>query len=87
MESMLTARIAVILLALPVVLGFSSTGVPCYLHPSADGCHYYQKPDSPACTGPKTRAKLEIGVRQLNRSLYSLEQQLIRLGVSKCTKH
>ncbi|XP_064395022.1 complement factor H-related protein 4-like [Halichondria panicea] len=69
------------LLVLKTAQCFSTSGVPCYLHPSRDGCHYSQKIDSPACTSPKTRAKFENGVKQLNRSMYSLEQQLIRLGI------
>ena len=70
-------------LFISAVQGFSTSGVPCYLRPPGDKCHYSQKPDSPACTGVKTRTQLENGVRQLNRSMFSLEQQLIRLGVSK----
>ena len=64
-------------------LGFTDSGVPCYLHPAGEDCHYRPKPDSPVCTSPADKVKLIEGVRQVNRTLSSLEQQLIRLGVSK----
>ncbi len=62
---------------------FSSSGVPCYLHPAKNNCHYTLKPDSVACTSPKMRVRLDRGVKQLNQSIYSLEHQLIGLGISK----
>ena len=63
---------------------FTDTGVPCYLRPSGDRCHYRAKPDSPTCTSADDRRRLAEGARQLNRSIAVLEQKLIRLGVSKC---
>ena len=62
---------------------FTDTGVPCYLRPSGDRCHYRAKPDSPTCTSADDRRRLAEGARQLNRSIAVLEQKLIRLGVSK----
>ena len=62
---------------------FTDTGVPCYLRPSGDRCHYRAKPDSPTCTSADDRRRLAEGARQLNRSIVVLEQKLIRLGVSK----
>ena len=62
---------------------FVDTGVPCYLRPSVDRCHYRAKPDSPTCTSLDDRLRLAEGARQLNRSIAALEQKLIRLGVSK----
>ena len=62
---------------------FSSTGVPCYLHPSADGCHYRVRPDSNNCSTPAQRESVSKRIAIVNRTLISLEQQLIRLGVSK----
>ncbi len=81
---MLIEDTGVFFLILSIILGgtlqsVSSSRVPCYLHPSDDDCHYNQKPDSSACTTPK----LEKELKHLNRSMYSLEEQLIRLGVSK----
>ena len=61
----------------------SSSGVPCYLHPSADGCHYRLRPGSDFCTTATEKKRLGAGILQLNRTLTSLEQQLIRLGISK----
>ena len=62
---------------------FSDAGVPCYLRPSGDRCHYRAKPDSPTCTSEDDRRRLAAAARQLNRSIAVLEQKLIRLGVSK----
>lgn len=61
----------------------SSTGVPCYLHPAAAGCHYNLKPGSETCTTPGERMRLNQAILVVNRTLVSLEQQLIRLGISK----
>lgn len=63
--------------------GLSSSGVPCYLHPAADGCHYTLRPGSDSCTTPSEKKRLSAGILLVNRTLTSLEQQLIRLGVSK----
>jgi hypothetical protein len=67
----------------------SSSGVPCYLHPAADGCHYNQRPgtDHDTCTTPADKKRLNAGILLVNRTLSSLEQQLIRLGVSKGILH
>ena len=62
---------------------FIDTGVPCYLRPTGDRCHYRAKPDSPTCTSADDRRRLTEGARQLNRSIAALEQKLIRLGISK----
>ena len=61
---------------------FSDSGVPCYLHPSADKCHYRVKPDSPTCTSAEQRQRLTEGIRQLNRTFTILETKLISLGIS-----
>jgi len=63
--------------------GFSSTGVPCYLHPAADGCHYKLRPGSDFCTTASEKRRLTADILLVNRTLTSLEQQLIRLGISK----
>lgn len=60
-----------------------SSGVPCYLHPSQDECHYKLKPGSITCTRASDRKQLNRGILLVNRTLASLEQQLIRLGVSE----
>ena len=62
---------------------FSTPGVPCYLHPAGDGCHYRLKPDSDVCTTPFERKRISQGILLVNRTLLSLEHQLIRLGISK----
>ena len=62
----------------------SSSAVPCYLHPAGDGCHYSMRLGSESCTTPQERRRVSQGILLLNRTLVSLEQQLIRLGVSKC---
>jgi len=63
---------------------FSSAGVPCYLHPSADGCHYTPRSDSDNCsTTPARRESMSKRIAAVNRTLAALELQLIRLGVSK----
>ena len=64
---------------------FSDSGVPCYLHPSADKCHYRVKPDSPTCTSAEQRQRLTEGIRQLNRTFTILETKLISLGISMYT--
>lgn len=61
---------------------FSDAGVPCYLHPSGDKCHYRMKPDSPTCTSAEEKKRLSENVRQLNRTLTVLEAKLISLGIS-----
>ena len=61
---------------------FSSSGVPCYLHPSADGCHYTPRPDSDNCSTPAQRESMSKRIAIVNRTLAALELQLIRLGVS-----
>ena len=61
----------------------STSGVPCYLQPPGDGCHYELKPGSEVCTSLPERKRLMQGVVVVNRTLVSLEQQLIRLGISK----
>ena len=61
---------------------FSDSGVPCYLHPSADTCHYRVKPDSPTCTSAEQRKRLTDGVRELNKTFTILETKLISLGIS-----
>ena len=79
----------VILLA-RLILGeasFLSTGVPCYLHPSIDGCHYKLRPESDSCTTPAQRQSLVAKIIVVNRTLLSLEHQLIRLGISKDLFH
>ena len=58
-------------------------GVPCYLHPAGDVCHYEQRIGSESCTTPRERNRARQNILILNRTLLSLEQQLIRLGVSK----
>ncbi len=65
---------------------FSSTGVPCYLHPSADGCHYRLRPDSANCSTAAQREHLSKRIAVVNRTLAALEHQLIRLGVSEYFK-
>lgn len=65
---------------------FSDSGVPCYLHPSADKCHYRIKPDSPTCTSAEQRQRLTDGIRELNRTFTILETKLIRLGISTYNK-
>ena len=61
----------------------SSSGVPCYMQPAGDGCHYQLKPGSESCTTVSERRRLSKNILLVNRTLVSLEQQLIRLGVSK----
>ena len=61
----------------------SSSGVPCYMHPAADGCHYKTKPVSETCATPRDRAILNERILLVNRTLVSLEKQLIKLGISK----
>ena len=65
-----------------IVASFSDSGVPCYLHPSGDKCHYRVKPDSPTCTSAEERKRLTDGVRELNKTFTILETKLIRLGIS-----
>lgn len=61
---------------------FTDSGVPCYLHPSGDKCHYRMKPDSPTCTSAEKRKRLTDGLRELNKTFTTLETKLIRLGIS-----
>ena len=87
-ESKMSRRTATFLVVATLLLvrshaRFTDTGVPCYLRPSGDRCHYRAKPDSPTCTSADDRRRLAEGARQLNRSIAVLEQKLIRLGVSK----
>ena len=67
--------------------GFSDSGVPCYLHPSSDKCHYRAKPDSPTCTSAEQRQRLTEGIRQLNRTFTVLETKLISLGISTLSNY
>ena len=67
--------------------GFSGSGVPCYLHPSSDKCHYRAKPDSPTCTSAEQRQRLTEGIRQLNRTFTVLETKLISLGISTLSNY
>lgn len=59
------------------------SGVPCYLQPAGDSCHYDLKPGSETCTSLADRIRLSKKILLVNRTLVSLEQQLVRLGVSK----
>ena len=67
-------------------IAFSDSGVPCYLHPSGDECHYRVKPGSPTCTSAEQRRRLTDGLRELNRTFTVLETKLIRLGISMQTR-
>lgn len=70
--------------SLPPPSGSASTsGVPCYLRPARDACHYRLRPGSDSCTTPQEKKKLNDRILLVNRTLMSLEQQLIRLGISK----
>lgn len=64
---------------------FSDSGVPCYLHPSGDECHYRVKPGSPTCTSAEERRRHTDELRELNRTFTVLETKLIRLGISMQT--
>ena len=79
--------VTVALLSSKGSLGLSSTvtpgGVPCYLQPAGDSCHYELKQGSEACTSASERKRLMQGIVLVNRTLISLEHQLIRLGISK----
>lgn len=57
--------------------------VPCYLQPAGNGCHYQLKPGSETCTTPSDRKRLKQNILLVNRTLVSLEKQLIRLGISE----
>ena len=61
----------------------ATSGVPCYLQPAGNACHYELKASSEVCTSASDRKRLMRGITLVNRTLVSLEQQLIRLGISK----
>ena len=54
-------------------------GIPCYMRPVDDPCHY--QPHSPCDDGGPT--DLEQLIFNLNSSLHRLENKLIQKGVSK----
>lgn len=60
--------------------GKTASGTPCYLQPAAADCHYL-KPGSDRCTSVSDQKRLLQGIVLVNRTLVSLEQQLVRLGV------
>ena len=82
MKLRLETTVSLLCLISALEAAFSDSGVPCYLHPSADKCHYRVKPDSPTCTSAEQRQRLTEGIRQLNRTFTILETKLISLGIS-----
>ena len=57
-------------------------GIPCYLRPAEDECHYSLSPPDPCNAGGAT--DLERDLSFLNDSLVRLQIKLIQKGVSKC---
>ena len=56
-------------------------GIPCYLRPAEDSCHYTVH--DPCDSGGATELDLQLSF--LNNSLIRLQEKLIQKGVSKFT--
>ena len=56
-------------------------GIPCYLRPAEDDCHYTEH--DPCDSGGAT--ELDEQLRLLNNSLVRLQEKLIQKGISKLT--
>lgn len=54
-------------------------GIPCYLRPPEDDCHYTK---SDPCDGGGT-TELDEQLRLLNNSLVRLQEKLVQKGISK----
>lgn len=55
-------------------------GIPCYLRPAEDECHY--TPQDPCSAGDADDLANELS--RLNSSIVRLQEKLIQKGVSKC---
>lgn len=55
-------------------------GIPCYLKPPEDDCHY--TPHDP-CNDNKEATDLDVQLSSLNESLVRLQEKLIQKNISK----
>lgn len=60
-------------------------GIPCYLRPAEDDCHYTDHGDSPCDSGGGDELLDRLWV--LNDTLVRLKEKLIQKGVSKYCTH